>query len=110
MNLKTEQFEVWVDMPDGSRFLVREIPTSEQAKILAKAGTNMLSAMSAFHQYQFKDWTGVTDQHGKDFPFNPANMKKAIEHDLSTLNEVVSKFNELLDEHRVTVKDLEKNS
>jgi hypothetical protein len=109
MRLKSKPFETWIDMPDGSRFLVRDIPNSKLKEMIARNPNNPIGTVMDAYGYQFKDWQGVCDEHGNALPYNLGNLRDAIENDLEALNEVMNRFKQDVAAHRESLKSAEKN-
>ncbi|MFH0825292.1 MAG: hypothetical protein V2B18_21280 [Pseudomonadota bacterium] len=109
MRLKNKPFQVWIDMPDGSRFQVRDLPASKQKEFIAKNQSNPVGMIMDCYGYQFTDWQGVKDEEGQDYPFSRDALKAAIENDLDGLNEVMREFSTKLAEHKERLKSAEKN-
>lgn len=104
MKLKTKIFECWVDMPDGSRWLVRELPTSKQREVEARNKSNVMGAIVDSYGYMFRGWQNVTDENGTAIEFSQESLRLAIEHDLETLNEVMAVFRKKVDAHDEALK------
>jgi hypothetical protein len=104
VKLKTKTFECWVDMPDGSRFLVREIPASKQREIEARNKDNATGAVIDGYSFMFRGWDGVTNESGETIPYSQEALREAIEHDLDALNDVMAIFRKKVDAHKESLK------
>ena len=111
MRLRTKEFVAWVDMEDGSKFRIRDLPAPKQRDlILVRNDKDGLGLAMDAYTYQFVGWEGQEDENGEELEFSKKALMDVIARDLETLNEAMKKFNEKLNTHKESLKKQRKNA
>jgi len=126
----TKKVERWFTVPqdeDGAKLLIKHLSPAETQSIAGECSTqkfefrgegdepvmiqnqNVGQLTEKLTMASVKGWEKIYDEDGKDLPFNPRNLRKAIKGIDGFIN-VVSEFrSQLSEELEKEKKDQEKN-